>query len=68
MTQEAKIIALEHLVFSLLRELDERDGIDRDEIVDRALKSIQGGAYPGDPERRDAAVGALKDAATFIAG
>jgi len=68
MAQEAKIIALEHLVFSLLRELDGRDGIDRDEIVDRALKSIQESAYPGDPDRRDAAVGALKDAATFIPG
>ncbi|MEB5935601.1 MULTISPECIES: hypothetical protein [Pseudomonas] len=68
MTQEAKVIALEHLVFSLLRELDGRGGIDRDEIVDRALRSIQEGGYPGDPERREAAVGALKDAATLITG
>lgn len=68
MSQEAKIIALEHLVFSLLKELDGRDGIDRDEIVDRALRSIQQAGYPCDQERREAAVGALKDAATLISG
>ncbi|KPA87335.1 hypothetical protein PF66_06158 [Pseudomonas asplenii] len=68
MSQEAKVIALEHLVFSLLRELDGLGSIDRDQIVDRALKSIKEAAYPGDPERRDAAVGALQDAAMLISG
>ena len=66
MSQEAKIIALEHVVFQLLKELELRGGISSDMILNSALGSIQNNAYPGDSGRIDAAVGALKDAWTFL--
>lgn len=66
MSQEAKIIALEHVVFQLLKELELRGGISSDMILNSALGSIKNNAYPGDPERTDAAVGALKDVWTFL--
>ncbi|ONH50938.1 hypothetical protein SAMN04490182_2031 [Pseudomonas cedrina] len=66
MSQEAKIIALEHIVFQLLKELDLRHGLSSDMILERALGSIQSKDYPGDPVRAAAASGALKDAWAFL--
>ena len=67
MSQEAKVIALEHLVFSLLRELDSRDSVNRDEVVDRALASIEGAGYLGEGSQQEATE-ALKRAAVYISG
>ncbi|MNH35364.1 hypothetical protein D3C79_960380 [compost metagenome] len=66
MSQEAKIIALEHLVLVLLQELEARIGIDQGEMIGRALKSIHEGLYPHDQELKEAVAGALKDAASLI--
>lgn len=66
MSQEAKIIALEHLVLVLLRELDARIGIDQGELIGRALKSVHEGPYPHDQDLKEAVTGALKDAASLI--
>ena len=66
MSQEAKIIALEHLVFQLIKELELRNGIPAEMILERSLGAIKSRDYPGDPERIDAAAGALKDAWTFL--
>lgn len=66
MSQEAKVIALEHVVFQLLKELELRGGIRSEMILERASNSIATSEYPGDPERRDQTSGALKDAWAFL--
>ena len=66
MSQDAKVIALEHVVFQLLKELELVSGIDSEIIMERALHSIATNDYPGDSERTEAAAGALKDAWTFL--
>ncbi|WP_262416887.1 hypothetical protein [Pseudomonas sp. P867] len=44
MSQKAKIIALEHVVFQLLKELELRGGISSDMILNSALGSIKNNA------------------------
>lgn len=66
MSQEAKIIALEHLVVRLMKELQLRSGISSNVIFESARTEIMTSKYPGDPERQDAAKGALEDLAALI--
>ncbi|AKF46365.1 hypothetical protein ACQJ22_01230 [Pseudomonas fragariae (ex Marin et al. 2024)] len=66
MSQEAKVIALEHLVLTLLDEMRVRCGSLPDALVERAISSIKSSKYPGDEERSEAAVGALKDLCTLV--
>lgn len=66
MSQDAKVIALEHLVLTLLAEMELRCGSQPESLVEKAISSIKTASYPGDPERTDAAVGALQDAWTLI--
>ncbi|EGH74631.1 hypothetical protein [Pseudomonas syringae] len=66
MSQEAKVIALEHLVLTLLEDMKVRGGSQPDALVERAIRSIKSSRYPGDEERTEAAVGALKDLWTLV--
>jgi len=66
MSNEAKVIALEHLVVALLKDLEVRKGIPSQPIVEAALHSIKHSDYPGDAERRLEAVGALQDLWSLI--
>ncbi|MCM2461040.1 hypothetical protein HGO40_11170 [Pseudomonas sp. CG7] len=66
MSQEAKIIALEHLVVRLMKELQVKSGISSNIIFEKARTEILTSNYPGDPERQEAAKGALEDLAALI--
>ncbi|KPW36955.1 MULTISPECIES: hypothetical protein [Pseudomonas syringae group] len=66
MSQEAKVIALEHLVLTLLEDMKVRSGSHPEALVERAISSIRSSSYPGDEERMQAAVGALKDLWTLV--
>jgi hypothetical protein len=61
MSQEAKVIALEHMVVTLMKELETRCGSQPEVLVDRAIHSMKTANYPGEADRSSAAVGALQD-------
>ncbi|MCF5225751.1 hypothetical protein [Pseudomonas syringae] len=66
MSQEAKVIALEHLVITLIKELKVSQEIQPEIVYEQALYSIMSGRYPAEQEKKTAAAGALQDVVALI--
>jgi len=66
MTQEAKIVALEHLVAQLVNQIHKLGGARSENIYEAAIASVMNSEYIDDQELKYAAKGALEDMATVI--
>lgn len=66
MSQEAKILALEHLVAQLVNQIHQSGGGRSENIYQAAITAVMTSEYIDDQELKYAAKGALEDMATVI--